>query len=173
MLGGYGDLCAAQVDFHGRAPLVRTVPSEIAPESGLVRPARAMARLAMGDFERGWEEYESRWSSPNARRRSSPSRNGTASPSPAGQLLLHAEQGLGDTIQFVRFASLAKQFGGRVVLASQPALLPILADVAAGVDVIVGNDGELPAFDCQLPVDEPATGAENPRRHDPPQGSVS
>ena len=59
---------------------------------------------------------------------------------------------MGDTIQFVRFASLAKQLGGSVVLASQPALLPTLAGVGWSRRRSVGNDGELPAFDCHLPL---------------------
>ena len=36
-------------------------PEALAPEAGLARPSRAMVWLAMGDFERGWEEYEWRW----------------------------------------------------------------------------------------------------------------
>jgi tetratricopeptide (TPR) repeat protein len=150
LLGGMGDFCVARVDLDGALCWYdRCI--EMAPEWGLALAARSMVRLAMGDFERGWEEYEFRWKLADCPPPEFSQPQWDGEPFPGRTLLLHAEQGLGDTLQFVRFASLAKRLGGRVVLASQPALAPILAGVA-GVDVVVGNDGELPAFDCHLPL---------------------
>jgi tetratricopeptide (TPR) repeat protein len=61
-------------------------------------------------------------------------------------ILLHAEGGLGDTIQFVRYASVVKQCGGTVIVECQEPLLPILAS-CPGIDRLVAAGSELPAFD--------------------------
>ena len=66
-------------------------------------------------------------------------------------LLLHAEQGLGDTIQFVRYAPMAAARGARVILAVQPGLMRLLAGLP-GVDQMVAVGGALPAFDVFCPL---------------------
>ncbi len=66
-------------------------------------------------------------------------------------ILLHAEQGYGDTLQFVRYAKLVAQRAGRVILAVQPALLRLLRSVP-GVDSVVPMGGALPPFDFVCPL---------------------
>ena len=66
-------------------------------------------------------------------------------------ILLHAEQGLGDTLQFVRYAPLVAARAGRVILAVPPCLLRLLRDVP-GVDEIVAEGGAIPAFDVVSPL---------------------
>lgn len=66
-------------------------------------------------------------------------------------ILLHAEQGLGDTLQFVRYAPLVAGRAGRVILAVQPPLVRLLRDVP-GVDHVVAVGGVLPAFDVACPL---------------------
>ncbi len=148
--GCFGDVRAAQLDFAGALQWYEKA-LELAPEAGLTRPARAMVWLAMGDFERGWEEYELRWKLGDCQPAEFAQPLWSGAPFPDQTVLLHTEQGLGDTIQFIRFAPLVKRLGGQVILASQPALLPILAGVE-GVDRIIPNVGELPAFDYHLPL---------------------
>ena len=97
---------------------------------------RALAWLLAGDFERGWPEYEWRWQwkdFPSSKRSfSQPLWDGS---SLAGRtILLHAEQGLGDTIQFIRYAPLVKSSGGTVILECQPALLLFCRVVPAWID---------------------------------------
>jgi tetratricopeptide (TPR) repeat protein len=150
VLGSYGDLCAAQLDFAGALRWYDRV-EELAPEGGLMRPARAMVRLATGDFERGWEEYESRWKLAECPSREFAKPVWTGDPFPGRTVLLHTEQGLGDTLQFVRFVRPVKQLGGRVILACQEALIPLLLEVE-GADQVVPVDGELPDFDYRLPL---------------------
>ena len=109
--------------------------------------------LLTGDFERGWAEYEWRWKTKEQsfqrRSFSQPLWDGQAL---AGRtILLHAEQGLGDTIQFVRYVPLVKERGGRVVVECQPPLLPLLAD-CPGIDEIVAKGNPLPAFEVQAPL---------------------
>ena len=66
-------------------------------------------------------------------------------------LLLHCEQGLGDSIQFIRYAALIKKNGGRVLLACPPSLVRLFRDVP-GIDQIYPDGKNLPACDCHAPV---------------------
>jgi hypothetical protein len=65
--------------------------------------------------------------------------------------LLYAEQGLGDTLHFVRFVPMVKQRGGRVILECQSLLLRLLSGFD-GIDCLVGTGSPLPAFDVQAPL---------------------
>jgi tetratricopeptide (TPR) repeat protein len=112
---------------------------------------RAQVWLKMGDFERGWPELEWRW-----RRKEFPPRPFSqplwdGSPLMGRTILLHAEQGLGDTIHFIRFAPLVKQYGGRVIVECQESLLPLLA-TCPGIDQLVAKDTPLPPFDTHAPL---------------------
>jgi Flp pilus assembly protein TadD len=109
---------------------------------------RAMLRLARGDFERGWPEYEWRW---RCRGRPTPS---FRQPRWQGEdlagrtILLHAEQGLGDTLQFLRYAPLVGRRGGRVlVVCPQP--LVRLAALCPCVERVLPAGSALPGFDVQ------------------------
>jgi len=109
--------------------------------------------LLKGDFERGWSEYEWRWKwkdFPSARREfSEPRWNGEDL---SGRtILLYAEQGLGDTIQFVRYAPMVAARGGKIVLECQAQLLRLLQGLP-GVERVLSK-GELPPrCDLQCPL---------------------
>ncbi len=60
-------------------------------------------------------------------------------------MLIHAEQGLGDTLQFIRYARLADRLGGPIVVEVQPALVPLLT--ASGYRNLLAGGSPLPAFD--------------------------
>ena len=66
-------------------------------------------------------------------------------------LLVHAEQGLGDTLQFVRYVPLAAARGGRVVLAVQPALVRLLRGTPGAAEVAAAG-AALPGFDVFVPL---------------------
>ena len=66
-------------------------------------------------------------------------------------ILLHHEQGFGDTIQFARYAPLVAKLGARVILEVQPPLKSLLADIGDGVEVI-GSGEAMPAFDLHCPL---------------------
>jgi tetratricopeptide (TPR) repeat protein len=116
---------------------------------------RALGYLALlqGDFERGWSELERCRQldpSPAARRHADrPLWDG--SDLSGRTILLYADQGFGDTMQFVRFAPLVKRFGGTVLVECQPALVRLLAR-CAGVDQVFAEDTPLPAHDVQSPL---------------------
>jgi hypothetical protein len=116
------------------------------PDNAEVHWNRSLLWLMQGDFTRGWPEYEWRW-----RRRDAVQRNFYAVPwdgSPlAGRtILLYAEQGMGDTLQFIRYASLVKRRGGTVIVESQPPLVKFLS-ACPGIDRVVAYGDELPPFD--------------------------
>ncbi len=121
----------------------------------------ALALLSCGQFDEGWREYEWRWKMTHylpstPRDFKQPPWDGAAAP-PGGTLLLHAEQGLGDTIQFVRFIPRIRELGWQVLLECQPSLLRLFGgqDWLAGVRLIPMNlEARIPSepFDAQLPL---------------------
>jgi tetratricopeptide (TPR) repeat protein len=111
--------------------------------------ARAMALLLAGDFERGWPAYEHRQLVPPPAAQGRPPWRG-GEPMAGKTVLVWAEQGLGDTIQFSRYAPLLAAQGARVVLQVQPPLPPLLKRLE-GVDVI-GTDQTPPPFDRHVPL---------------------
>jgi hypothetical protein len=107
----------------------------------------AYALLCRGDYQRGWPEYEWRLKcQPNSACRVN--RTFWNGDDFHGQtILLHAEQGFGDTLQFIRFAPLVKRRGGHVLVRCQTALLQLVAR-CAGVDLAF--DGSSFEPDCQI-----------------------
>ncbi len=109
--------------------------------------------LAQGDLAAGWREHEWRWKTPQMRRAhrdfAQPQWRGETA---AGQtLLIHAEQGFGDTLQFCRYAPLAAARVSRVILEAQKPLVRLLRGLP-GVDLVVVRGEERPAFDVHCPM---------------------
>lgn len=115
---------------------------------------RALCLLQMGRLGEGWREYEWRWKrqrqQANRRAFDAPLWLGDA-PLDGKAILLHAEQGLGDTLQFCRYASMVARLGARVVLEVQPELVRLLAPLE-GVAQIVAQGEPLPPFDFHCPL---------------------
>jgi TPR repeat/Tetratricopeptide repeat len=107
---------------------------------------RAELWLLQGDFERGWPEYEWRWQLPAVARRTDHPPRWDGSPLDGRTILIHTEQGLGDTIHFIRYAPFLKQRGGRVIIHCQAALMRFL-ETAHGIDSRVAWHSPLPAVD--------------------------
>jgi len=113
---------------------------------------QALLELLTGDLDAGWRHYESRWIQPDAKER----RN-FAQPLWTGQdltdktILVHAEQGFGDSFQFVRYVPLLAQRGARVVMVVQPDVQSLLGRIV-GVAEVVTSGSNLPAFDYQCPM---------------------
>ncbi|HEY1785400.1 MAG TPA: tetratricopeptide repeat protein [Pirellulales bacterium] len=112
----------------------------------------ATCYLSQGDFQLGWPAYEARLRFAGAAMpRDLP--RWTDQPLPGRSLLLVAEQGLGDTIQFMRYARVLKRRGARIVLAVQKALGRLLAN-HPDVDELfmLGSASEFPRCDFYLPL---------------------
>jgi tetratricopeptide (TPR) repeat protein len=112
---------------------------------------RAHTLLLLGNFALGWPEYEWRWLLKEFTQR--PFRQPLwEGGSLAGRtILLHAEQGLGDTLHFIRYVAEVKKHGGTVLVECQPALLPLLSH-CPGIDRLVAAGSNLPPFDVQAPL---------------------
>ena len=112
---------------------------------------RAVLWLLQGNFEQGWPEFEWRWqlAGNSPRKFSQPLWDG--SNLHGRRILLHAERGFGDTVQFIRYAPLVQERGGEVIVECQPALLRLLQGVQ-GIDCLVGQWRALPEFDVQAPL---------------------
>lgn len=101
-----------------------------------------LLRLLRGKFETGLPEYEWRKTKPDARKDSDlAAQPWLGKEDLAGKsILLHAEQGLGDTLQFLRYVELVRERGALVTLAVQPGLMPLVRRSIAGVEVVSSRD---------------------------------
>jgi tetratricopeptide (TPR) repeat protein len=115
--------------------------------------SRSFALLLLGDYAAGWKDYEWRWRIPAfnapARRFAQPIWDGREVA--GGTILLHAEQGLGDTLQFVRYAPLVARRCATVVLECQLELQELIRSVP-GVGQVVARGEPLPPFAAHAPL---------------------
>jgi tetratricopeptide (TPR) repeat protein len=112
-----------------------------------------LAYLITGDFKRGWQKYEWRWKRSaqegTERRYTQPLWDG--SPLNGKKIYLYAEQGLGDTYQFIRYAQEAKKRGGYVIVAVQRPLLDIIKNCPY-IDRVMSLQERCTDFDVYAPL---------------------
>lgn len=124
------------------------------PDNPKARFNESLARLAVGDFAEGWERYESRFdmrSHTPHQKFPQPRWGGEALPAGA-TLLIHAEQGYGDTLQFCRYVPLLPP-QARVVLAVPAPLRRLLSTLAGERQIVTEADIEtLPQIDLHCPL---------------------
>ena len=124
---------------------------EIRPGDPRARYFESLMRLTLGDMPAGWEAHEARLSLPLGflARRTDTQRAWRGEIGIQGRvILLHAEQGLGDTLQFVRYAPLVAEHGATVLLEVQPGLRPLL-DGMPGVTAVFEQGETLPPYELQ------------------------
>lgn len=114
---------------------------------------RFYVNMLFGAMTEGWVQHEARFGHPAIktpiREFSKPVWDGA--PLENRSLLLHWEQGFGDTLMFVRYAPMVKRLGARVILLAQPELADLVA-TCPGVDEVVAEGDALPSFDLHLPL---------------------
>ena len=121
------------------------------PEDSDKHLFRSMTRLVLGEFGPGWEEYEWRWKSPDLKPRPFTETVWQGEALPDKTILVHAEQGYGDTLMFVRYLPQVKARVGTVIFEGPEALVRLLGTVP-GIDKVVPHGHPLPHFDCHSPL---------------------
>jgi tetratricopeptide (TPR) repeat protein len=121
------------------------------PHNGKAHYQKAMLLLAQGNLEAGWREYEWRWQCKEFGKRSFAKPRWEGESLEGKTILLHAEQGLGDTLQFLRYAPWVQKRGGKVFLEVPKALLPLLQPYGS-VDGLVAQGTPLPLYDVHVPL---------------------
>jgi len=128
--------------------------AQLDPNHASPRWNKALLQLRNGRYVEGWRLYEWRW----AAGKGGPFRQFTGRPlwlggrNLAGRtVLLHAEQGIGDAIQFARYAPLVAALGARVILEVFTPLVELCKSLA-GVSEVVGAGDKLPKFDFHCPL---------------------
>jgi len=152
----WNNLGLTQIDLNQHAQALVSYERALAvnPEAAETHWNESLCLLQMGQLEAGWQKYEWRWE----RSRIKASRRNFAQPLWLGDfsidgktVLLHAEQGLGDTLQFCRYAALMSKLGAKVVLEVPRELMRLMATLD-GVDQLVEAGHTLPSFDCHCPL---------------------
>ncbi len=126
----------------------------LVPDYPDARKNRAMSRLMLGDYARGWPEFAWRWRSGDLVMPAYPQPLWRGEPLIGKTILLWPEQGVGDVIQFLRFAAMVKARGPKAVLVLVPADLAPLVSTCPGVDRIVTRVevGPDAGFDVHAPL---------------------
>lgn len=123
------------------------------PDNADAHLNRALFLLLTGNFEEGWHEYEWRW-----RQRSCKILHHFSQPKWTGHeslsnktILLYAEQGMGDTLQFIRYINMVKALGAHIILEVQAPLKSLLQNLSQ-VDQLISQGEAIPAFDYHCPL---------------------
>jgi len=114
----------------------------------------SLIKLLLGDYKVGWELYEWRW-----KRKGQPYQPRLfdrplwlgKEPLAGKTILLHAEQGFGDTVQWCRYVPMVEALGAKVVFEVQPPLQTLISTVKGSYELVV-RGSSLPAFDYHCPL---------------------
>ncbi len=123
----------------------------ITPDSAWYHWRNGCFHVQRGDYRAGWRGLEWRWRLPGAGAHQLPVPRWSGEDLAGRTILLYGEQGLGDTLQFIRYAPLVSARGGRVVVAVAPPLLRLVGTVA-GVDMVRSLYERLPGVDFECPL---------------------
>ena len=146
----YGSLKAGLERFREAVPLYDRALA-LAPDNGPAHWNRALALLTLGDYPAAWRDYDWRWRIPELVQSAEVKvleRRWRGEPVAGKTVLLHSEQGIGDTIQLARYAPLVARQGARVILAVQPVVVSLLAQLPA-LERVMSVADPLPPFDLQ------------------------
>ncbi|MEK0187483.1 tetratricopeptide repeat protein, partial [Microcoleus anatoxicus] len=124
---------------------------ELQPENSTAHVEFALSLLLFGDLRRGFAEYEWRWRTSQLQPRQFTQPVWDGSSLQGKTILLHVEQGFGDSIQFIRYAPMLYSQGAKVILVCYPELMRLFSTVA-GVEYLSLNFKDLPAFDVHAPL---------------------
>ena len=126
---------------------------EIDPSYAEAHLNLAFELLIQGHWIEAWPEFEWRWQTAQMKsfQRTFDTPQWDGSQKPMATLLVHAEQGFGDTLNFIRYIPMASARVGRLIFECQPPLLTLLKGTF-GMDVILARGDSLPSFDFHIPL---------------------
>jgi tetratricopeptide (TPR) repeat protein len=144
-------LCNAFFDLGDLAESVAWCDRALAIRPGFADALmnQCLLQLLQGDYLNGWRNYEVRWKAYMPRTFTQPLWLGA--PLRGTRILLYSEQGLGDSLQFLRYVPMVQAAGGRVLL-DLPANLRRIAAEIPGLAALVNTGHALPHFDCRCPL---------------------
>jgi tetratricopeptide (TPR) repeat protein/glycosyltransferase involved in cell wall biosynthesis len=145
-----GLVCYEQGNFAAAAELYQR-SLQLRPDFAPAQFSNSVLQLLRGDFEVGWRGYESRWEGNDIALPTFPQPQWTGADLVGKTILLHAEQGFGDTIQFVRYAPMLAAAGATVIVGCPNALKRLLETVP-GVDRVISDGSPQPPFDYHIPL---------------------
>jgi Flp pilus assembly protein TadD len=124
---------------------------ELRPDYAEAHNSLGRVLLTLGRFAEGWPEYEWRLRCKGMELPPLEQPCWTGAALDGQTILLRSEQGMGDTLQFIRYAALVKQQGGTVLVEVPPALKRLVA-TCHGVDGVIATGETRPKFDVQVPL---------------------
>ncbi len=145
-----GTAYQARAEFARAAACYRRA-LELNPELPDVHFSLGTQLMREGQWKAGFAEYDWRWKCRTFTPRTSERPRWNGEPLAGRTILLHAEQGLGDTLQFVRYAEPVRRRGGRTLVECQPPLAKLLQR-CPGIDQLVALGQPLPEFDVFCPL---------------------
>ncbi|HEX4227781.1 MAG TPA: tetratricopeptide repeat-containing glycosyltransferase family protein [Bryobacteraceae bacterium] len=151
----YSNLGAAlsELDRHEEALPIFQRARQLEPDAPQPVFNEALARLALGDFEKAWEDYEARWVAVELKLKSRnfPQPLWDGETGIAGKtFLIHAEQGLGDMILLARYIPLVAQRGARLIVECYQPIQSLIAAIPGVSQVLIYGE-DLPDFDIHAP----------------------
>lgn len=112
---------------------------------------RSLTMLMNNELQEGFAAYEARWKLPNVERPALPGQGWTGSDPAGKRILMYAEQGFGDTLQFIRYGQLLKQKRATVIAYVQNELVDLLKGCTF-LDEVYGYKDTIPGFDAHAPL---------------------
>jgi len=142
--------CYAALGQHEKAINLFEKSVQLKPMDYHAHTNYGIELLTLGDFEKGWEEYAWRFQRPDLKRNlEMPEWQGESLE--GKRLLIHAEQGAGDTIQFLRFLPHIKTLGAEIVFECHKELYALCYE-QTGIDVVIAKGSKLPQCDYHIPL---------------------
>ena len=134
---------------HGEAVVAFTHAIELKPDYDMARWDRALAYLYLGNYARGWADYEVRKVTGQLPQRKLPGREWDGKPYPGKRLVLLCEQGFGDMLWVARYFADVRALGGELVIECRPELIALIAGMGVA-DRLVARGDPLPDADLHL-----------------------
>ncbi|MBF0140382.1 MAG: tetratricopeptide repeat protein [Magnetococcales bacterium] len=143
------------VSFHKKGQFYEAIEKfmkvqEMAPDYPDAYYNEGMARLAVGEFKRGWLQSEWRLQMETYKLKGHSEPLTDKALARGRTILIHCEQGLGDSIQFIRYAVMVQELGAKVIVFAPTVLVRLFGSVM-GIDLVTDDVGKVPVCDHRIP----------------------